>query len=123
MEDPSKPIPSSNAPLSSLGVMENDFKNPIMSVNQRRIEETPCSSTYLRTSSGVLSDNPLRDPISSTYSSISSRNASTSYSMESRLMGAAPSGVGGEGVCGKPDTIPLKKKTKPVGTLAISLAE
>jgi hypothetical protein len=43
--------------------------------------------------------------------------------MESRLMGATPSGVGGGRGCGKPDTIPLKEKAKPVEALAISLAE
>jgi hypothetical protein len=38
-------------------------------------------------------------------------------------MGATPSGVGGEGGGGEPDTIPLNEKAKPVETLAISLTE
>ena len=49
MEEPSKPIPSANAPSSSCEVMVNDFRNPSTSVNQRRTKRIPRSSTVRST--------------------------------------------------------------------------
>ena len=86
MEEPSNPIPSSKAPASSLGVIEKDLRLPRMSENQRRIELTSCSFTYFVTSSALVSDSPLRLPISSMYSSISSRHSSAAYRYSFRSM-------------------------------------
>ena len=36
IEEPSKPMPSSNAPSSSVSVTANDFSMPSTSVNQKR---------------------------------------------------------------------------------------
>ena len=55
IDEPSKPIPSSSASASSLGVIAKLFRWPSMSVNQRRTKSTPSSatrwSTALRASS------------------------------------------------------------------------
>ncbi len=66
IDDPSNPIPSSNAPSSSAGAMANDFMNPRMSVNQSRIEVTPCSLQNFTTSAGDLRSRPFRHSISAT---------------------------------------------------------
>ena len=38
IEEPSKPIPPSNASSSSAALIENDFSCPRMSVNQKRMK-------------------------------------------------------------------------------------
>ena len=43
IEEPSKPIPPSNASSSSEALIENDFSWPSTSVNQRRMKRTSCS--------------------------------------------------------------------------------
>ena len=53
IEEPSKPIPPSNASSSSAALIENDFSWPRMSVNQRRMKRIPRSSASALTSSGV----------------------------------------------------------------------
>ena len=53
IEEPSKPIPPSNASSSSEELIENDFSWPSTSVNQRRMKRTSWSSTALITSSAV----------------------------------------------------------------------
>src|SRR3954451_19197927 len=54
IEEPSKPIPASNAPSRSCELIENDFSWPRMSVNQRRMKRTPVSRTWASTSSAVV---------------------------------------------------------------------
>ena len=54
IDDPSKPIPPSNASCSSEALIENDFSWPRMSVNQSRMNRMLCSSTYAWMSLGVL---------------------------------------------------------------------
>src|SRR3954467_5039832 len=49
IEEPSKPIPSSSASASSLGVIAKLFRWPSMSVNQRRTKSTFSSATRFRT--------------------------------------------------------------------------
>ena len=49
IDEPSKPIPSRNAPSSSCDVIVNDFRNPRTSVNQRRTNRMPRSSIVRRT--------------------------------------------------------------------------
>ena len=49
IEEPSKPIPSANAPSSSWRVIVNDFRNPSTSVNQSRTNRIPRSSTVRST--------------------------------------------------------------------------
>ena len=49
IDEPSKPIPSRNAPSSSCDVIVNDFRNPSTSVNQRRTNRMPRSSIVRRT--------------------------------------------------------------------------
>ena len=49
IEEPSKPMPSAKAPSSSCEVIVNDFRNPSTSVNQRRTNRIPRSSTVRRT--------------------------------------------------------------------------
>ena len=49
IEEPSKPIPSANAPSSSWLVIVKDFRNPSTSVNQRRTNRIPRSSTVRST--------------------------------------------------------------------------
>ena len=53
IEEPSKPIPPSNASSSSSALIENDFSWPRMSVNQSRMKRMPRSSTRALTSSAV----------------------------------------------------------------------
>src|SRR5215217_8194732 len=54
IEEPSKPMPASNAPSRSWELIENDLSWPRMSVNQRRMNRTPVSRTWARTSSAVV---------------------------------------------------------------------
>src|SRR5215216_3255923 len=54
IEEPSKPIPPSNASSRSCELIENDFSWPRMSVNHRRMKRTPVSRTLARTSSAVV---------------------------------------------------------------------
>ncbi len=51
IDEPSKPIPPSNASSSSDALIENDFSWPRMSVNQSRMNRIPRSSTSALTSS------------------------------------------------------------------------
>ena len=53
IDEPSKPIPPSNASSSSDELIENDLSCPSTSVNQRRMKRTSCSRTAAITSSGV----------------------------------------------------------------------
>ena len=53
IEEPSKPIPPSKASSSCSLEIENDFSCPRTSVNHRRTNRMPCSSTSALTSSGV----------------------------------------------------------------------
>jgi hypothetical protein len=53
IDEPSKPIPPSNASSSSAALMENDFSCPRMSVNQKRMKRMECSWTIALTSSAV----------------------------------------------------------------------
>ena len=53
IDEPSKPIPPSNASSSSAALIENDFSWPRMSVNQKRMKRMSCSSTIALTSSAV----------------------------------------------------------------------
>ena len=53
IEEPSKPMPPSNASSSSSALMVNDFSWPRMSVNQRRMKRMPRSWTSALTSSWV----------------------------------------------------------------------
>ena len=50
IDEPSKPIPSSSAPSSSLGVIAKLLRCPSRSVNQRSTNSTFSLSTRLRTS-------------------------------------------------------------------------
>jgi hypothetical protein len=50
IDEPSKPIPSSSAPSSSLGVTAKLFRCPSRSVNQSSANFTPSSSTRRSTS-------------------------------------------------------------------------
>src|SRR6476660_3055460 len=54
IEEPSKPMPRSNASSSSAALMENDFRWPRMSVNQKRMKRMSRSATSALTSSAVL---------------------------------------------------------------------
>src|SRR5271166_3198906 len=54
IDEPSKPIPASNASSSSAALIENDFSCPRMSVNQKRMKRICCSATSALTSSAVL---------------------------------------------------------------------
>src|SRR2546430_752578 len=54
MEEPSKPIPPSNASSSSSALMEKLFSCPRMSVNQRRMKRMSRSWTRALTSSAVF---------------------------------------------------------------------
>ena len=49
IDEPSKPMPSANAPSSSCEVMVNDFRKPRTSVNHSRTKRMPRSSTVRRT--------------------------------------------------------------------------
>ena len=51
IDEPSKPMPSSNASSSSSGEMANDFSVPSTSVNHRRTKRMSRSSTVRRTKS------------------------------------------------------------------------
>ena len=53
IEEPSKPIPASNASSSSAALIENDFSWPRMSVNQKRMKRMSRSATSALTSSAV----------------------------------------------------------------------
>src|SRR5215208_3191996 len=53
IDEPSNPIPPSNASSSWAELIENDFSRPRTSVNQRRMKRIPRSSTRALTSSGV----------------------------------------------------------------------
>ena len=59
IEDPSKPIPPSNASSSSEALMLNDFSWPRMSVNQSRMKRIPRSSASALTSSRVMGESML----------------------------------------------------------------
>ena len=54
IEEPSKPMPRSNASSSSAALIENDFRWPRMSVNQKRMKRMSRSATSALTSSAVL---------------------------------------------------------------------
>src|SRR4051794_29959139 len=54
IEEPSKPMPASNAPSRSWELIENDLSWPRTSVNHRRMNRTPVSRTKARTSSVVV---------------------------------------------------------------------
>ena len=54
IDEPSKPIPPSNASSSSDELIENDFSCPSTSVNHRRMKRTSLSFTALITSSAVF---------------------------------------------------------------------
>ncbi len=49
IDEPSKPMPSASAPSSSCGVIAKDFSTPRTSVNHRRMNLMPRSSTVRRT--------------------------------------------------------------------------
>ena len=53
IEEPSKPIPPSNASSSSVTLIENDFSWPRMSVNHSRMKRMSRSATIEITSSAV----------------------------------------------------------------------
>ena len=53
IDDPSKPIPPSNASVSSVALIENAFSWPRMSVNHSRMNLMSRSWTSAITSSGV----------------------------------------------------------------------
>ena len=53
IEEPSKPMPPSNASSSSAALMENDFSWPRMSVNQSRMNRMLLSSASAMTSCWV----------------------------------------------------------------------
>ena len=53
IDEPSKPMPSSNAASSSERLIEKDFSWPRMSVNQSRMKRISRSATIALTSSGV----------------------------------------------------------------------
>src|SRR3954464_516462 len=70
IEEPSKPMPFSNASSSSAELMLNDLSCPRMSVNQRRMKRSWCSSTIALTSSTVRGWSVMgRDPRGSRLSS------------------------------------------------------
>ena len=52
IDEPSKPIPSSSAPSSSSLPTAKLFSWPMMSVNQKRMNSMPSSSTLARMSPG-----------------------------------------------------------------------
>ena len=54
IDEPSKPIPASNASSSSAALIENDFSCPRMSVNQKRMKRMSRSATNAFTSSAVF---------------------------------------------------------------------
>src|SRR5215210_3569068 len=53
IDEPSKPMPPSNASSSWAELIEKDFSRPRTSVNHRRMKRIPRSSTSALTSSGV----------------------------------------------------------------------
>ena len=53
IEEPSKPMPPSKASSSSAALIEKLFSWPRMSVNQRRMKRTSCSSHELRSTSSA----------------------------------------------------------------------
>ena len=53
IDEPSNPIPPSNASVSSVALIENALSWPRMSVNHRRMNRMSRSSTSAITSSGV----------------------------------------------------------------------
>ena len=56
IDEPSKPMPPSNASSRSFALIENDFSWPRMSVNQRRMKRIPRSSASALTSCGVVGE-------------------------------------------------------------------
>src|SRR5581483_4556840 len=60
IDDPSKPIPSSSAPSTSLVVIEKLFRWPSMSVNHRSTSSTPRSLICFRTSFRVSGSDVAR---------------------------------------------------------------
>src|SRR5688572_16115346 len=60
MAEPSKPIPSANAPSSSAGATDTDLRKPSTSVNQSRTNRTSRSSSARSTKSSCL---PMRATI------------------------------------------------------------
>ena len=60
IEEPSKPIPDSNAPSSSFALIENDFSCPSMSVNHRRMKRISRSATIACTSCAPAGGPPRR---------------------------------------------------------------
>src|SRR5215216_6378573 len=61
IDEPSNPIPPSNASSSSSALIENDFSWPRMSVNHRRMKRIPRSETSALTSSAVCGRSPGGD--------------------------------------------------------------
>src|SRR3954465_980610 len=64
IDEPSKPMPSSSAPSSSLVVIEKLFRCPSRSVNQSRTSSIPFSSTCLRTSFRAFGSDVARSLLS-----------------------------------------------------------
>ncbi len=54
IEEPSNPIPASNASSSSAALIEKDFSWPRISVNQKRMKRISRSATRSLTSSAVF---------------------------------------------------------------------
>ena len=59
IDEPSKPIPDSNASSSSSTLIENDFSWPRMSVNQKRMKRISRSATIALTSSAVFGESGI----------------------------------------------------------------
>ena len=62
IEEPSKPIPPSNASSSSDELIEKLLSWPRTSVNQRRMKRTSCSETIFFTSAAVLGVSATQEP-------------------------------------------------------------
>ncbi len=60
IDEPSKPIPDSNASSSSSTLIENDFSWPRMSVNQKRMKRISRSATIALTSSAVFGESGIQ---------------------------------------------------------------
>ena len=63
IDEPSKPIPPSNASSSSEELIEKLLSWPSTSVNQRRMKRTSCSRTAAITSSAVCGRSAARSAI------------------------------------------------------------
>ena len=72
IDEPSKPIPPSNASSSSSTLIENDLSWPRMSVNQKRMKRTPCSHET------TASRSPTRATVRSRFAPIVSPSRRTS---------------------------------------------